>query len=54
MSTLELKAEIIENLSSIEDIAILEQIKQFYILKKRRTTMQRFLHQNNKKELIFQ
>ncbi len=29
MSTLELKAEIIENISSIDDVKILEQIKQF-------------------------
>ena len=29
MSTLELKAEISENISSIQDVEILEQIKQF-------------------------
>ena len=35
ISTLEPKAEIIENLSSIEDVAILEQIKQFLNIEKK-------------------
>ena len=35
MSTLELKAEIIENISLIQDVAILEQIKQFLNIEKK-------------------